>query len=1319
MESGGSFIRGIARSFSVFALAPDQSETPSASMASIVPTPAGGGGDLDDAEDDPIAHAFPEVSVMFVYIANFNSLANLATPMELVTLLNQLYTLLDDIVEMTGIYKVMAVGNMYMCVAGALDNNEDHLQTTIDTAVAILATVGRMKHEYSIGGRPFEIHVGINVGEVAAGIIGTRAYHYHVFGDAVNVASRMASSGEPDRIQMTETCFNIIKARYPVVLPYAAERGSIFIKGKGDMRTFWFDDPLVFESTVGVTEEGEGLHTVVTEDGNLPRAGDDADNKATGLINGLQSTMLAIKQRLRAHKPRGSALVAPYDPHLTSSERTPTGARTAEMLLRSPHQPSPTSPTSGLSRSVSMRSKALGTLRLERYSTKQLHSAPSLQSLVGEAARSHTDTSDSSDTTNVFARAWRRVRRFFRRSVSQVGPLPPDHPMKRHPSDLSIEGAGHAPMNDELHHDIVGISRSPIARSRNGKPSKLGQDMPLDLQPYKQSARATPPKKTVTVMDIATTALADAQIEESSNKKFGSTGARFVHGQGLNPITLSFVSFDLERQYWGRSGNEFHNGVRQGLFFAAFVACIALVRALASTTEARPVSFPVRLSYATILRGVALCTLIASSLTLGLYRPKIRPHSLFGMRFYLPFFEKLATFALLAFFACLCFEILTSNTALSGEAGRPFGIIMALLISFSFVELRGITLALLNLLCFSVDLGVIVASEEGEPIIAAALGLSALATAISSAAGYFRERSRRKNFVIRQLAQRQKEKCERLLMNMLPSQWHVERLMAGEQVVEVLDDVTILFSDIKGFTQLASKLSPEDLIKFLDSIYASFDQHLDVFGLYKIDTIGDAFIVLGGMTAAQQRARARCDSRSSTSESEHADGHVQPASDDDNGNGHVIAESAPEPKPSPLPVHAASLPRLLSGRVSDPTLEVDANILVGSTSANNRRGAFLSKKQISSILGDSMDVSLGHRVPNSGSARAGAIDSVLRTMSEARVQTEGNNAILSASRHWLSPDRVERTQTDTDASKVRHLDDTEHTGDDSPSVSGVAANATPVAGSPTPSSLRRKFADQMKKWSSASVSNRPNHGRGPLRSRASAPLLLQSNSVDAGQREHTVTLENALGSRTLSTGCEPMVEDSPHTPLPVSPVSQVGRGSGTDSPSLRGAHAVSASDATRQLMATESDTPHVPLSHAGAVALFAMDMQREMARIRSETGIDVELRIGIHTGRVVGGIIGKSRPRYFVWGSDAVLANLLESTGIGGQIQVSDATASRLIKEGFELEQHQVIRLQETDEGSQEILQDKGEVIKTFLVRKFVSDDGIEIYVPPVSTPAE
>ncbi len=91
------------------------------------------------------------------------------------------------------------------------------------------------------------------------------------------------------------------------------------------------------------------------------------------------------------------------------------------------------------------------------------------------------------------------------------------------------------------------------------------------------------------------------------------------------------------------------------------------------------------------------------------------------------------------------------------------------------------------------------------------------------------------------------QKSEEILSNLLPSRQHAQKLLRGELVSDNLQEVTLLYSDMKGFTPLCSEMHPIRLCQLLNDIYTSFDRFLSPFGLYKVDTIGDAFVVVGGI----------------------------------------------------------------------------------------------------------------------------------------------------------------------------------------------------------------------------------------------------------------------------------------------------------------------------------------------------------------------------------------------------------------------------------------------------------------------------------------
>lgn len=127
------------------------------------------------------------------------------------------------------------------------------------------------------------------------------------------------------------------------------------------------------------------------------------------------------------------------------------------------------------------------------------------------------------------------------------------------------------------------------------------------------------------------------------------------------------------------------------------------------------------------------------------------------------------------------------------------------------------------------------------------LALLLCSTLIAMRFGYKREVGLRSDFLLKCTLRLEKQKCEDLLANMLPSAQYAEALMMQSTVVDELAEVTLLYSDMVGFTTLGASLKPGDICVLLNKIYSAFDSHLDEFGVYKMDTVGDAFIVIGGL----------------------------------------------------------------------------------------------------------------------------------------------------------------------------------------------------------------------------------------------------------------------------------------------------------------------------------------------------------------------------------------------------------------------------------------------------------------------------------------
>lgn len=181
------------------------------------------------AERTMIADDYEGASVLFADLAGFTPMSATMTPPELVGLLNQIFTVFDRFVDELGLEKIKTVGDEYMVASGVPVARPDHAE-----AIAHLAL--RMRDHVlanDFDGHRIRLRIGINSGPVVAGIVGTQKFAYDLWGDAVNTASRMESSGIIDAIQISPATYALIKDEFE-----CEPRGTIEIKGKGEMETY-------------------------------------------------------------------------------------------------------------------------------------------------------------------------------------------------------------------------------------------------------------------------------------------------------------------------------------------------------------------------------------------------------------------------------------------------------------------------------------------------------------------------------------------------------------------------------------------------------------------------------------------------------------------------------------------------------------------------------------------------------------------------------------------------------------------------------------------------------------------------------------------------------------------------------------------------------------------------------------------------------------------------------------------------------------------------------------------------------------------------
>jgi adenylate cyclase len=182
-----------------------------------------------------IADQFGAASILFADVVDFTPRAEHLPPGEVVGLLDNLFSHFDTLAEKYGLEKIKTIGDCYMVAAGVPSSRPDHAR-----ALALLALdmLNAVRAGEAVGDLGLELRIGINSGPVVAGVIGRKRFLYDLWGDAVNIASRMETHGMPGHIQITRATYELLKDEFR-----CEARGTVSVKGKGEMETWYLLAP--------------------------------------------------------------------------------------------------------------------------------------------------------------------------------------------------------------------------------------------------------------------------------------------------------------------------------------------------------------------------------------------------------------------------------------------------------------------------------------------------------------------------------------------------------------------------------------------------------------------------------------------------------------------------------------------------------------------------------------------------------------------------------------------------------------------------------------------------------------------------------------------------------------------------------------------------------------------------------------------------------------------------------------------------------------------------------------------------------------------
>jgi len=732
-----------------------------------------------------IINKHQSVSILFCAISEFASLCEHLSEMELVKLVHLVYSVFDNLVATHSVYKVEAIDNVYMCTANCPQEDPDHIIHIATMALAMQKTIAQRIFTISdTKDIKIKVKIGLHTGDVVGAVVGKKTWSYHLFGDAVNTTSRMCSTSTVSKIQMS----------LPFKLALDAITIESFCKKSGFPHT-----EIVDRGEINV--KGKGLMRTFFLENRQPDAiqskrtsinlnkTNDENIKALNLLTSSRfknaSSLDFIKCKLFSLK--FYADIKGKDRDEVSSDPRSSGESDSGIM---------TPPPVG---SPNSSSKNLGSVLDQAFKFKPvLPNLPAVQKSRSPAVVPILPSSAS---------AAEKSRLF----------------------DSQVEN-----LSESEDSDRASFMRSGIDSMHSGL------DSMVSMRSIRSSASSVLKSLAVTASIIFTRFghesneqnLPERRICRSGGDNFssGRHDSRRDHFSALSPET---TARELEKSFKRHFNNiNMEHTQDLSIYVAAITAIICALAGLILEIDDELLYFPLVLSP---LISVTFCIL-------ALKKKKFFEREMQKVQ---------VVFAILLL---VMFDLFIIAASRGGRGFRGFEIHLIIIVGVTYTfRIRATYMYLFNTLTLVLYTLAMVAphfmSSDHETQILDVVGslvTTTMCTFSCSICAYTRELNVRRDYLIRKDLLLENISTRAMLRNMFPKKEHSEQLMAKKIPLEVLENVTLLYSDIKGFTNLVAKMDPYLLCTYLDALYSKFDKNIDKYGIYKLDTIGDAFVAIIG-----------------------------------------------------------------------------------------------------------------------------------------------------------------------------------------------------------------------------------------------------------------------------------------------------------------------------------------------------------------------------------------------------------------------------------------------------------------------------------------